>query len=128
MLTDQLNEGQSMAKRYRFDKVFHVSPFIDMAIAYDWRFTTPGATLAVHMEDHKNGTKLFDATLQLERREIGAATLAHALLAFPPMPLKTISAIYWQALRLWLKRVPFHTHPQKRLPSDPRGASAEKPR
>lgn len=41
VLTDQLNESQSMAKRYRFDKVFHISPFIDMAITYDWRFTPP---------------------------------------------------------------------------------------
>jgi len=128
VLTDQLNEGKGMSKRYRFDKVFHVSPFIDMAIAYDWRFNAPGKTLAVHMEDHKDGAKLFDATLQLERREISAATLAHALLAFPLMTLKVIGAIHWQALRLWLKRVPFHTHPKK-LPSPGHGgARAAKPR
>ena len=53
---------------------------------------------------------------RLERREIGGAALAHALLAFPFMTLKVIAAIHWQALRLWLKRVPFHTHPKK-LPS-----------
>jgi uncharacterized protein len=128
VLTDRLNEGQGTAKRYRFDKQFHVSPFIDMAIAYDWRFNTPAKTLAVHMEDHKDGAKLFDATLQLERREISAAALAHALLAFPLMTLKVIGAIHWQALQLWLKRVPFHTHPKK-LPSPGHGgARAAKPR
>jgi len=27
---------------------------------------------------------------------------------------KVLAAIYWQALRLWLKRTPFFTHPDKR--------------
>jgi len=116
VLSDRLNEGKGLSKRYRFDKALHVSPFIDMDIAYDWHFNTPGETLTVHMKDYKAGAKLFDATLHLERREIGGAALAHALLAFPFMTLKVIAAIHWQALRLWLKRVPFHTHPKK-LPS-----------
>jgi DUF1365 family protein len=59
---------------------------------------------------------------------ISTASLAHALLAFPLMTLKVIGAIHWQALQLWLKRVPFHTHPKK-LPSPGQGgARAAKPR
>lgn len=120
VLTDRLNEGHGDAKRYRFGKRFHVSPFMDLAIDYDWRFTAPGATLGVHMEDLKDANKIFDATLSLERREIKSTSLAHALIAFPFMTLKVIGGIYWQAFRLWLKRVPFHTHPQPL--ADDRGA------
>jgi hypothetical protein len=116
VLGERLNEGRGGRLRYRFAKRFHVSPFIGMDVDYDWRFSTPAERLLVHMEDHEAGRKLFDATLTLERREIDAASLAHALLSFPLMTVKVVGAIYWQALRLWLKRVPFLTHPKKLTP------------
>jgi DUF1365 family protein len=97
--------------RFRFGKSFHVSPFMPMALQYDWRFSAPGRRLAVHMENYDAGGKIFDATLALRRREIGAASLAGALLRFPFMGARVLAAIYWQALRLWLRRVPYHSHP-----------------
>jgi DUF1365 family protein len=97
--------------RFRFGKVFHVSPFMPMAQRYDWRFSVPGERLAVHMENHDAGGKLFDATLALKRREISAASLAGALARHPFLTLQVLGAIHWQALQLWAKRVPVHAHP-----------------
>ena len=114
--------------RHRFRKVFHVSPFLPMDLDYDWRLTVPGESLAVHMGVSKDELELFDATLALKREPITTASLARSLLRHPFMTAKVITAIHWQALRLWLKKVPFHPHPRTLAkpsePSDPpsRGA------
>jgi DUF1365 family protein len=99
--------------QFCFGKRFHVSPFMPMDLEYDWRFSEPGERLAVHMVDLERGVPIFSATLQLQRRDMTSAALAGVLLRFPFATLRVLGAIYWQALRLWLKRVPLHTHPAK---------------
>jgi len=53
----------------------------------------------------------MDATMALKRREISAGSLAGILLQHPWMTVKVAAAIYWQALKLWIKRNPFYDHP-----------------
>jgi DUF1365 family protein len=102
--------------RYQFGKDFHVSPFMPMDCSYDWRFAAPSNGLFVHMENWREGRVVFDATMNLHRKPINSANLAHALLAFPAMTTKVVAGIYWQALKLVLKRTPFFTHPIKLTP------------
>jgi len=101
-------------RRHRFEKAFHVSPFMDMDLDYDWRFRLPGAHLGAHFILNRNGIRLFDASLRLERREITKPALNRVLIAYPFMTLKVVALIHWQALRLWNKGAPFYTHPAKR--------------
>jgi DUF1365 family protein len=101
--------------RFSFAKSFHVSPFMPMEIDYDWRFTPPGEKLIVHMLNRRAGETIFDATLTLQRHEITGTSLALALVRYPFATLQVVGTIYWQALRLWLKGVPFHVHPAKRI-------------
>jgi DUF1365 family protein len=101
-------------RRHQLSKSFHVSPFIDMDIHYDWRFREPYDSLQVHMIDYQGGDKLFDASLALDRRKITRASLTGVLIRYPMMTGKVITMIYWQALRLVLKRTPFFSHPKKR--------------
>lgn len=102
--------------RFELAKDFHVSPFMPMDMDYDWRFTPPGATLGVHMVNRRAGRRVFDAALTLRRREITGASLAAALVRQPSGSLAALLRIYWQALRLWSKRTPFHVHPASRTP------------
>ena len=101
-------------RRHCFRKAFHVSPFMDMDIDYDWRFRLPGSRLNVHMIDHYNGDPIFDASLSLHRREITHSALTRALFSYPLMTLKVITAIHWQALRLYHKGALVYTHPGRR--------------
>lgn len=127
VLGPQGNLGQGGRKRYRLDKAFHISPFIDMNVAYDWRFSEPASQVAIHMENLKAGHPFFDATMVLQRREISGAALARVLAEYPVMTLKVIGAIYWQALRLWVKGVPFHEHPDKQKEASPVAARHTEP-
>lgn len=108
---DASGGGGDRALRFRFPKSFHVSPFMPMNLEYDWRFSTPERRLVVHMTNLQSGVRFFDATLRLRRREINAASLAGALLRYPAASLRVVIGIYWQALRLFLKRIPIHGHP-----------------
>ncbi|MDX9980623.1 MAG: DUF1365 domain-containing protein [Lentisphaeria bacterium] len=101
--------------RFQFAKEFHVSPFMPMQATYHWHLSQPGDKLSAHIADHIAGEKVFDATLTLERRELSGSTLAHALFAYPLMTMKVVAAIHWQALRLFLKKTPFHPHPKHAL-------------
>ena len=105
----------------------HVSPFMPMALEYDWGFDVPGERLRVDMvlrprdaaasaPASRNAgpadAPCFSATLALKREPVTAATLARVLCRYPAMTVGVIAAIHWQALRLWLKRVPVHDHPR----------------
>lgn len=116
VLRQGLNEHPSADwRRYRFGKEFHVSPFMDMNLKYDWRFRVPGEALTVHMllADGADN-RLFDASLSLEKKTISRKELTRVLIAYPLMTVKVTTMIYWQALRLMLKGAPFFQHPQNR--------------
>jgi len=109
-------DGRATDRAHSFGKAFHVSPFMPMEQRYAWRFGAPDRSLTVQMESFEpsRSKKVFDATLVLKREEISGASLARALLRFPWMTARVATGIYWQAARLRLKGIPFHTHPRKR--------------
>ena len=93
-----------------------------MDMEYDWRFSLPEESLSVHMENHQHDKKVFDATLNLKKREITSRNLALALIQFPMVTMKVVIAIYYQALLLWLKKIPFVNHPKEEAPESVKSA------
>ena len=95
----------------RSDKLLHVSPFMGMDHEYEWRVSVPGKRLSVHIESHRGGERVFDATLNLKRGELTRRSLASATARHPMNTLHVLARIYGQALRLKLRGVPVHPHP-----------------
>lgn len=108
--------GGNSAMHFRVPKAFHVSPFHPMGQEYDWRFTKPGRSLVVHMENWEKGAVRGDATLTLRRRPLTAKHATLALVRHPSMALTVLAGIYAQAARLWWKGAPYHPHPKRLTP------------
>jgi DUF1365 family protein len=96
-----------------FEKTMHVSPFMTMNQRYHWRSRRPGNTLAVHIESREQGETNFDATLSLRRQPLTSTSLASCVAMYPLVTAKAITAIHWEALRLYVKGLPVHPHPGK---------------
>ena len=92
-------------------KEFHVSPFMEMDMEYRWQIRQPGDRLLVVIENHDDQGKLFQAVLDLEHRPLTRKGLGRLLWAYPWQSLKVVHGIYWQALKLWAKKVPYVPHP-----------------
>ncbi|MDZ7784593.1 MAG: DUF1365 domain-containing protein [Halioglobus sp.] len=106
--------GEGKMLRAEFDKAMHVSPFNPMDMRYRWRSNSPDRRLLLHMENRQGDTTVFDATLALSAREMTAGNLNRLLLRYPWMTAKVGIAIYWEAMKLFLKGVPVHAHPRRR--------------
>ena len=99
-------------------KAFHVSPFIPMDQTYRWMIKPPFSNserCVIHIEStqNSNDTKVFDATLSLKRKPLIQRELSRVLLKTPIQTASIVMGIYWQALKLFLKRTPFYGHPTK---------------
>jgi len=94
-------------------KIFHVSPFFPVEGAYRLRVSAnpDNNRVRVLMRYSANGTARLTATLRGTREKLTNTTVVRALLATRQWPLRPLVSIHVEAVRLWLKKVPFHSRP-----------------
>jgi hypothetical protein len=101
--------------RLRAPKHYYVSPFSRLDICFDFDCLMPDATLQVHIDDWDGSQKLLESHLRGRRVALSDHALLFFALKFPLLTLKVIGLIHWHALRLALKRLPWHRkaeHPE----------------
>jgi DUF1365 family protein len=89
--------------RQQQDKLFYVSPFIDMAMRYHFRVSPPGDNVKLRILETGREGPLLAATFRGRRRALNTAALLRSFFSLPLVTLKIVAAIHWEALRLWLK-------------------------
>jgi DUF1365 family protein len=114
-----VSSGQSSAAgvRQRQDKRFYVSPFISMTQTYHFRMLPPGRSVRVRILETDPEGPLLSATFSGEQRPLTTRSILALCFRIPLMTVKVVSAIHWEAFKIWRKRVRFHRRP-KAGPSD----------
>ena len=120
--------GLAFGRELQANKVFHVSPFCDVSGSYRFRFmrTGPhpeaaglrtnlagacGRTVA-RIDHHDEDGLLLQTSVSGRLQALSPASIRAAFFGMPLMTLAVIARIHWQAVRLWLKQVPFFRKPQ----------------
>ena len=88
-------------------KKFHVSPFMDLNSTYNFKILKPGKKLSIIIDQRDREGKLLFASQDGKKIELNSKNLLISYLKHPLMTFKIISAIHFEALRLWLKRIKF---------------------
>ena len=114
--------GLAFGKELHAAKVFHVSPFCDVAGSYRFRFmrtdvqpalagrSKPARTVVRLDHDDADGP-LLQTSVSGSLRALSARSIRSAFFGMPLMTLTVIARIHWQAVRLWAKRVPLFRKP-----------------
>jgi len=110
----QMNDEQQDCtnKKYINKKDFHVSPFMELNMNYQWLIKHSPENFLINIQNFtstptpNNGEKVFEANMTLSKQQLKSLTLIKSWLSLPFTVVKIVSLIYWQALKLFIKKIP----------------------
>ena len=93
--------------QHNCSKKFHVSPFIEMNCNYFFRILKPGEKISVIIDQYQTDEKILYASQDGKRVDFTSKELLKSYLKHPLMTFKIISAIHYEAFKLWTKGIKF---------------------
>jgi uncharacterized protein len=121
LLADPAGAPLRSGTTLRAVKAFHVSPFCSVQGEYLFRFVNTDERCLARIDHHDSQGPLLLTSLSGRQAPVRPDTIRHALLGYPFFTLGVIVRIHWHALRLWLRKVPFHRKPEPPGPMFTRG-------
>ena len=93
-------------------KELHVSPFMNLNMQYHWTIKSPRERVFIRIDNHEETKKrpLFTAIFSAKHHSINHKSTFIIFLRWPIVCIAIIRSIYWQALKLFLKRVPHFSY------------------
>ncbi len=105
-------ENQSAERAtFAFSKAFHISPFAQMDIDYVWTFMLKDEQFNVNMALKQDDKDVLNVSMKTTLKPMTTSNQRKWLLSRPFQGMKMLSGIYWQALKIWFKGIPFFSHP-----------------
>ena len=95
------------------DKALFVSPFAHMNMHYQFRLNVPDENQVVAIRLLDSDGLVLTASYSAKRKKLTSKSLAVQAIRMPWLSIKVVLGIHWEALRLWLKRVPWFSHVAK---------------
>ena len=105
LLTAARLEGEVF--HHRTPKNFYVSPFSEVNIDFDFRLRPSTDRLAVQIDDYEGERRNLATSITGPAQALNDRILAGFMVKYPLLTLRVIFLIHWQALLLWIKRVPW---------------------
>jgi len=93
--------------QHNCSKKFHVSPFIEMNCKYFFRLLKPGEKISVIIDQYQTDEKILYASQDGQRVDFNTKELIKSYFKHPLMTFKIISAIHFEAFKLWIKGIKF---------------------
>lgn len=93
----------------RIQKLFYVSPFIDLDAFFDFNLAIPSEKLDIKIDDYDaDGKRFFISVLTGERKQLTNTNMLWYFVSLPLIPLQVMGLIHWQAFKLWIKKIVYH--------------------
>lgn len=97
--------------RQSCEKALYVSPFMDLAMQYDFALEPPGARVSLFVTGSDCNGKVIVASFIGKREALNDAALLRLLLGLPLMTLRVVVGIHWEAMKIWLKGIAIRRRP-----------------